>query len=1198
MAASSALATASIGVPADQLFKRLELIGRGAYGSVYRATHLPTSTVIALKVMNLDTPDDDISEVQKEVALLSQLRDADRNNITLYHGCWLHRTELWIAMDLASGGSIRTLMKAGTLHERFIVIIVREVLTALAYLHKMAIIHRDIKAANILLTQTGRILLCDFGVAAHLQLHSKRSTFTGTPYWMAPEVITEGKMYDTRADIWSLGITIYEMATGNPPFADMEAMRAIQLIPKTPPATLKGGSWSAAMREFLASALIESPSERPTADDLVKQKWIKSQAKTPLNVLRELINRYAAWTAAGGVRQSLAGAQDTPELEESDFDGGIGSWDFDSAVADTEEDTLGTDTGYASSVAAISQPRSNPLMGLFDSDENGATTSQARPFALPRLPGLSSLAPHSQADNEISARSIHQDASTRAKETLRHKPSAIETSSAVLHDDLTSPLTIRPSPRLEGMAIMQAAYAESRSTDSPTSAHSLDSLHGQYRGRANTAPSQAGHRVTGSTELRFPPVRNASALPPVPEKRAVGEKPLLLVQQRQNKLKLATEATRVMAAQSPTMSVEEAFSATWPHGPGIKVLDYNALASAGDLQNELDVTLSALASTLVAGWLKLLTNPRTPRALRDSRASKDRRTYLQLTVADYAKVECRREALLLIRKEGQDVHSTAMPVAYSHQAASNGPADLYATLGIDRTASEAEIKKAYRKLALTEHPDKNRTEGASERFVVIQQAYEVLSDAQERAYYDQNYSDFVEGVGQGENTHDLDLADQTTRAPNISKRQLMRFFTADAYKGFEDSDAGFFATYRTLFELIAKDETLARPYPGEAALADAPSYPSFAYSATPYEPSLRNFYATWLNFTSRKSFAGVDMYHAQDAPDRRYKRAMEKANARARDVARKDYSQTVRSLAAFVRKRDPRFLASDAADPMKARAEEAQKSRESIRAAAILRAAEAEKAAAEYRAQHWQEDLKDPEQLINGEYVGDQPADESSEADEAYWCAACDKTFKTEATWSNHERSKKHKQAVMRLKREMSLEDNALDLSSHSSAQASESVTPAKRTDASSLDMQGKSLADSLADLNLRASDETDADPEGYAAISATDEPCKFDTLIEERTHCTDQPAEHAAVLPQGHLPASAADVQHSLAVELPTKREKRRAKEAAKKTNAADSSAVCNVCQEAFPSRSKLFSHINDTGHAAAETKASTKASKAGRRR
>lgn len=151
---------------------------------------------------------------------------------------------------------------------------------------------------------------------------------------MAPEVITDGKLYDTKADIWSLGITIYEMAVGMPPFAHMEALRAIATIPNHPPAELPESlKVSNEMREFLSFCLQDDPNQvrsegfseercvkgysyltpvvqRHTAELLSKQKWITKNSGKPISTLRELITRYAAWVKGGGVRQSIADASD------------------------------------------------------------------------------------------------------------------------------------------------------------------------------------------------------------------------------------------------------------------------------------------------------------------------------------------------------------------------------------------------------------------------------------------------------------------------------------------------------------------------------------------------------------------------------------------------------------------------------------------------------------------------------------------------------------------------------------------------------------------------------------------------------------------------------------------------------------------------------------------------------------------------
>lgn len=96
----------------SSIFKKVELIGRGAYGAVYKGRHLPTDTPVALKVVNLDTPEDDAQDIQQEVALLSQLKDATAHNVIKYWGCWMRGPEVWIVMDLAEGGSIRTLVRA------------------------------------------------------------------------------------------------------------------------------------------------------------------------------------------------------------------------------------------------------------------------------------------------------------------------------------------------------------------------------------------------------------------------------------------------------------------------------------------------------------------------------------------------------------------------------------------------------------------------------------------------------------------------------------------------------------------------------------------------------------------------------------------------------------------------------------------------------------------------------------------------------------------------------------------------------------------------------------------------------------------------------------------------------------------------------------------------------------------------------
>lgn len=382
--------------PVQSTFKRLELAGRGAYGAVYRGVHIASGAVVALKVVNLDTPDDDVSEIQREVALLSQLRETTTKNVIRYWGCWLRGSELWIVMDFAEGGSVRTLMKAGPIAEKFAAVIVRESLVALSYLHKSGIIHRDIKAANILLTTEGRVLLCDFGVAATLvssNAHSRRMTFVGTPYWMAPEVITQGKSYDQSADIWSLGITVYEMLTGNPPLSNEDQMRVIMMIPKNKPPRLPAeGNFTPALREFVALCLNEEPKERPSSDELSKTKWIKGSAKVPYATLKDLIASYSAWTKSGGMRMSLLGAEATDLNDAANRDSfvfdsaeGEGGWEFN--------DTFDGFGDYNVPRTPTAPVRDHPLLRLFDGGDGEDLPASAPAHAPASAPATAVSAP-------------------------------------------------------------------------------------------------------------------------------------------------------------------------------------------------------------------------------------------------------------------------------------------------------------------------------------------------------------------------------------------------------------------------------------------------------------------------------------------------------------------------------------------------------------------------------------------------------------------------------------------------------------------------------------------------------------------------------------------------------------------------------------------------------------------------------------
>lgn len=250
-------------------FKFFERVGRGAYADVFRGLNLATNQIIAIKQINLDR-DYDLRVLMGEIDLLKILK---HDNIVKYHGFVKTQQTLNVFLEFCAGGSLRQVYKklGHGLLESDIVSFVKPILRGLMYLHEQGVVHRDVKAANVLLTDSGEVKLADFGVAT--KVATLHNTVVGTPNWMAPETVLGGDGICTASDIWSLGATIIELFTTNPPYHDLNPMAALHAIGTDEHPPLPSGL-SPLAKDFLLECFQKQPNLRITANLLLKHRWL------------------------------------------------------------------------------------------------------------------------------------------------------------------------------------------------------------------------------------------------------------------------------------------------------------------------------------------------------------------------------------------------------------------------------------------------------------------------------------------------------------------------------------------------------------------------------------------------------------------------------------------------------------------------------------------------------------------------------------------------------------------------------------------------------------------------------------------------------------------------------------------------------------------------------------------------------------
>ena len=583
--------------------------------------------------------------------------------------------------------------------------------------------------------------------------------------------------------------------------------------------------------------------------------------------------------------------------------------------------------------------------------------------------------------------------------------------------------------------------------------------------------------------------------------------------------------------------------------------------------------------------------------------------------------------------------------------------DYYILLGVEETATSLEIKKAYRKKALILHPDKNPDdiENTTRLFNEVRVAYETLSDPQERSWYDSHKFQILREDGdQNSNSNNDNFDDENfeTYYSGIQVDDIEKYLNINLYQKFDDSINGFYSIVSVLLDRIASEEVTSgkqQKLPGFnnfkddtpfATVCDPKEllFPRIGNSKSNFE-STRMFYKVWSNFQSVKTFSWCDEYRYSMAPDRRTRRIMEKENKKLRDQSKKIFNETVRKFINFIKKMDSRI------DSKARKAYEKNKlnqQREEMKRQAQIEKEERQRQRQLFEEQDWQtvdpDDLAEIEEQLDKLYKeeqrinGEESDNELDNNDDLFECVICDKVFKSEKQFEDHERSKKHLKLLKQLQWEMRKE--GIELGIDNDNYIKETIDYGDDLD--DLDDEFEDALESFGDLddltneqleamfaeqliqeqlmkekedNIDFNDEIPADVKDEIIVDDIKEETvdsindEIDDNIDDdiyeddikpnkstepsKKNKTDEKLDELSKLLNGASLDSESDDDWGTS-KRPTKSKKSKIKTNIK-PNTQKSSTIkelCSVCKEEFTSRNKLFQHVESTGHAAPPSK------------